>query len=93
MDKRQGWGVIRYAAGSGIVPEDDCAAFDGWYMDRTDALAVYLDNVTRTGLWGWWRRTRFSQSAWEGAIPRDLSRPVCPLKVRRAGVTEKGEQS
>jgi hypothetical protein len=32
------WGIIRYAAGSGLVPEDDAACFDGWYTDRADAL-------------------------------------------------------
>ena len=32
------WGVIRYAPGSGLLPEDDAAAFNGWYTHREDAL-------------------------------------------------------
>jgi hypothetical protein len=43
----QGWGIIRYAAGSGLTPEDDCAAFDGWYADREEAVAVYHDMCKR----------------------------------------------
>jgi hypothetical protein len=29
--KEVSWGIIRYAPGSGDFPEDDAAAFDGWY--------------------------------------------------------------
>lgn len=35
------YGIIRYHAGSGSVPEDDNAAFDGWYTNARDARAVY----------------------------------------------------
>jgi hypothetical protein len=45
------WGIIRDAAGSGSFPEDDAAAFDGWYMDREDALAVAEDWVRRYPYW------------------------------------------
>jgi hypothetical protein len=34
------WGIIRYAAGSGRSPDEDAAAFDGWYFKRAEALAV-----------------------------------------------------
>lgn len=37
------WGIIRYAPGSGLMCDDDAAGFDGWYFDRTDALAVAED--------------------------------------------------
>ena len=37
------WGIIRYAPGSGVTPADDAAAFDGWYKDYEDALAVARD--------------------------------------------------
>ena len=40
---QQTWGIIRYAAGSGTFPQDDAAAFDGWYSLRDDALAVARD--------------------------------------------------
>lgn len=45
------WGIICYAAGSGLFPEDDAAAFDGWYSDRSDALAVAQDMVARRPYW------------------------------------------
>jgi hypothetical protein len=38
--KQISWGIIRYAPGSGKVPDQDAAGFDGWYSDRADALAV-----------------------------------------------------
>jgi hypothetical protein len=34
------WGIIRYAPGSAVICGDDAAGFDGWYMSRTEALAV-----------------------------------------------------
>jgi hypothetical protein len=34
------WGIIRYAANSGLFCDEDAAAFDGWYSDRADALAI-----------------------------------------------------
>ncbi|MGA7809299.1 hypothetical protein [Bradyrhizobium sp.] len=37
---QQSWAVVRYAPDSGDTPEDDAAAFDGWYSDRNDAIAV-----------------------------------------------------
>jgi hypothetical protein len=45
------WGIIRYAAGSGTRPENDAAAFDGWYSNREDALAVARDWVARNPQW------------------------------------------
>ena len=45
------WGIIRYALGSGAFPEDDAAAFDGWYSDKHDALAVAKDWVERHPQW------------------------------------------
>jgi hypothetical protein len=35
------WGIIRYAAGTGCMPEEDRAAFDGWYTSRADAKAAF----------------------------------------------------
>ena len=49
--KEVGWGIIRYAPGSGAFPEDDAAAFDGWYADREDALAVAEGWVARHPHW------------------------------------------
>jgi hypothetical protein len=37
--RQTSWGVIRYACGSGSFPDEDAAAFNGWYSDRADALA------------------------------------------------------
>ena len=45
------WGIIRYAPGSGTFPEDDAAAFDGWYSDKQDALAVAQDWVAQHPQW------------------------------------------
>jgi hypothetical protein len=45
------WGIIRYAPCSGIAPEDDAAAFDGWYADRRDALAIANDWAARYPQW------------------------------------------
>jgi hypothetical protein len=45
------WGIIRYAPGSGPFPEDDAAAFDGWYFDRALALAVAEDWHRRFPHW------------------------------------------
>ncbi len=47
----QSWGIIRYAAGSGSVPEEDAAAFDGWYADRAEALAIATDWAARYPQW------------------------------------------
>jgi hypothetical protein len=44
-------GIIRYAAASGLRPDDDAADFDGWYSDREDALAVASDWATRFPDW------------------------------------------
>ena len=41
------WGIIRYAPFSGTFPEDDAAAFDGWYSIREWALAIAKDWVER----------------------------------------------
>jgi hypothetical protein len=35
--KKIHWGIIRYAPGSGLTPEEDAAAFDGWYTHFADA--------------------------------------------------------
>jgi hypothetical protein len=45
------WGIVRYAAGSVAFPEDDAAAFDGWYSDREEALAVAQDWIARHPQW------------------------------------------
>jgi hypothetical protein len=49
--KLTGWGVIRYAAGSGTLPDQDAAAFNGWYAHRADALAVAERWSTRYPQW------------------------------------------
>jgi hypothetical protein len=46
-----GWGIIRYAPGSGSFPEDDAAGFDGWYADKTEAFAVAQDWARRFPDW------------------------------------------
>ena len=38
-----GWGIVRYFPQTGAYPEDDEAAFDGWYSDKADAERVYKD--------------------------------------------------
>lgn len=45
------WGIVRYASGSGSVPEADATAFDGWYMDRSAALAIFEDWTRRFPQW------------------------------------------
>ena len=74
-------GIIRYAAGSGSAPEDHCAAFDAWYSDRNDALAVYHDWCQRYPHWivGLVKsdETRFSNSDWTSIGHRGS---ICPLK-------------
>jgi hypothetical protein len=45
------WGIIRYAGGSGPFPDTDAAAFDGWYADRADAMAVAKDWSERYPQW------------------------------------------
>jgi hypothetical protein len=45
------WGIIRYAAGSGRLPQEDAAAFDGWYTDRAVALEVAADWVRKHPQW------------------------------------------
>jgi hypothetical protein len=55
--KQSSWGIIRYAPGSGAVAsEDDAAAFDGWYKDRADALAIAQrlgHSISAPGLSAW----------------------------------------
>jgi hypothetical protein len=48
---QQSWAVVRYAPDSGDTPEDDAAAFDGWYSDRNDAMAVARDWAARYPQW------------------------------------------
>lgn len=38
-----GFGVVRYAPGTGVIPEDDVACFDGWYARKAEARDVYAD--------------------------------------------------
>jgi hypothetical protein len=45
------WGIIRYAAGSGLLCEDDAAGFDGWYTAREDALAIARRWAARFPQW------------------------------------------
>jgi hypothetical protein len=82
-ERQASWGVIRYAAGSGTTPEDDCASFDGWYADRAEALAVYRDWCERHPHWivGLVKsdEVRFSDSDWAQAVPHKGG-PICPLK-------------
>ena len=49
--KQTTWAIICYAPNSGGFPEDDAAAFDGWYADRDDALAVAEDMVKSHPQW------------------------------------------
>lgn len=88
------WGIIRYAAGSGAGPEDDCAAFDGWYSDRDDAANVYR----------WWCERhphwivalvsaddiRFSQMTWRPVVGPLPYGTLCPIKRKEA--KERGER-
>jgi hypothetical protein len=41
-EKPLSWGIIRYAPGTGVVPDEDVSRFDGWYSDRADAHDVYV---------------------------------------------------
>lgn len=45
------FGIIRYAPGSGPVPEHDVAGFDGWYADREIAAAIFEDWKQRFPQW------------------------------------------
>jgi hypothetical protein len=49
--KRASWGIIRFAPGTGSIPEGDAAAFGGWYADREDAKAQYNDWCKRFPNW------------------------------------------
>jgi hypothetical protein len=44
-------GIIRYAPNSGTFGFDDVAGFDGWYIDREEALAVAQDWAARFPQW------------------------------------------
>jgi hypothetical protein len=37
------WGIVRYAPGTGLFPDEDVASFDGWYSDRALAATVSED--------------------------------------------------
>jgi hypothetical protein len=76
------WGVIRYAPGTGLFPEDDAAAFDGWYVCRDDALAVAEDFVARHPQWT--VALVRSERTWFG--DRDAAMPIAtpqPFRVSR----------
>jgi hypothetical protein len=83
------WGIIRYAVSSGFSPESDCAAFDGWYTDRAEALEVYKFWCRIHPHWTvalvQFDEARFSNATWatwDKAAPgrsRDGT-PLCPLK-------------
>lgn len=45
------WGIMRYAPGTGLFPEDDACHFDGWYKDRADAHDIYGDWCVRYPGW------------------------------------------
>jgi hypothetical protein len=45
------YGVVRYAPDSGNVPEDDAAAFDGWYAIKAWADAVAKEWVEQYPHW------------------------------------------
>ena len=49
--KQLTWGIVRYAPGSGVMPEDDAAAFDGWYGNRSMAWRVARDWHRRYPQW------------------------------------------
>jgi len=78
-------GIIRYAPGSGAFPEDDAAAFDGWYADREDALAVARDRITRHPHWivGLVR----SDVIWFGSGDFSSFRD-CPITTREKALTD-----
>jgi hypothetical protein len=40
MNATPTWGIIRHAPGSGATPDQDAAAFDGWYRERDVALFI-----------------------------------------------------
>jgi hypothetical protein len=48
---QESWGIIRYAPGSGRFCDEDAAAFDGWYSDREDALAIAKEWVAERPQW------------------------------------------
>jgi len=45
------WGIVRYAPGTGRFPDEDIAAFDGWYADRSEAVAIYKYWIKRCPGW------------------------------------------
>ncbi|MDT4739256.1 DUF3987 domain-containing protein [Bradyrhizobium sp. WYCCWR 12699] len=49
--EQDSWGIIRYAPGSGRVPDEDVAAFDGWYSDYEDAFAIAKEWATEYPQW------------------------------------------
>lgn len=90
-DAQLTWGIIRYAPGSGTFPADDAAAFDGWYVDRRNALAVAEDWAERHPRWivGLVR----SDLVWfgDGNFTRFANRPITKREFnlsRRSGRME-----
>ncbi|MDI3563545.1 helix-turn-helix domain-containing protein [Bradyrhizobium sp. Arg816] len=46
-----GWGIVRYAPGTGRTPEEDKCHFDGWYSRKEDAQDVFADWCARHPGW------------------------------------------
>jgi len=53
MTTKPKWGILRYAPTSGDAPEEDKAAFDGWYVDCADATGIYDEWCRTWGEKGW----------------------------------------
>lgn len=45
------FGILRYAPGTGLSPQEDIAAFDGWYTDKADAVIIYQEWCRRYPGW------------------------------------------
>jgi hypothetical protein len=92
------YGIIRYAPGSGLSPEDDAACFDGWYACKGDAMTIFNDWVERHPGWivavveqvtASWGEGDFSSVAQRALTVRELnfssvaSRPLTAAEARR----------
>jgi hypothetical protein len=49
--KQLAWGVIAYAIGTDRCPEENLAAFNGWYSNRVAAEAALKDMCCRHCDW------------------------------------------
>jgi hypothetical protein len=89
------WGIIRYAPGSGSFPKDDAAAFDGWYADRKEALAVAEEWAREHSYWivalvrsdqVWFGEGNFTN------VQGPLTKRECEFAARARYATQKGHE-